>query len=138
MDEGIEFWFARDLMEPLGYVRWENFQTAIKRAIESFETTGYEANDHFRGVTKMIEVGKGGQRVVDDFVDQEDLRGEHAITREHVQNNESVRDMLDKRGIKPELLPPEEDIKKLERRIKTDERKLVEQSGKLPSSKLEE
>lgn len=67
-DEGIEFWFARDLMEPLGYVRWENFQTAIKRAIESCETTGYEANDHFRGVTKMIEVGKGGQRAVDDFM----------------------------------------------------------------------
>lgn len=34
-EEGMEFWFARDLMEPLGYSRWENFQTAIKRAIKS-------------------------------------------------------------------------------------------------------
>lgn len=67
-DEGIEFWFARDLMEPLGYVRWENFQTAISRAIESCETTGYDPGDHFRGVTKMIEIGKGGQRPVDDFM----------------------------------------------------------------------
>ncbi|WP_335342237.1 BRO family protein [Sedimenticola hydrogenitrophicus] len=67
-DEGIEFWFARDLMEPLGYVRWENFQTAIKWVIESCETTGYASNDHFRGVTKMIEIGKGGQRAVDDFM----------------------------------------------------------------------
>lgn len=54
-DEGIEFWFARDLMEPLGYARWENFLTAIKCAIESCETTGYKADDHFRGVTKMVQ-----------------------------------------------------------------------------------
>ena len=52
--EDIEFWFARDLQEPLGYARWENFQTAIKRAIESCETTGYDPNNHFRGVTKMV------------------------------------------------------------------------------------
>ncbi len=58
----LEFWFARDLQEPLGYVRWENFLTAIKRAIESCKTTGYEVGHHFRGVTKMITLGKGGQR----------------------------------------------------------------------------
>ncbi|MBU4526720.1 MAG: hypothetical protein KUA37_01165 [Desulfomicrobium sp.] len=57
--EDIEFWYARDLMEPLGYVRWENFQTAIQRAITSFEPTGYEPNDHYRGVTKMIKLGSG-------------------------------------------------------------------------------
>jgi len=67
-DEDIEFWFARDLMEPLGYARWENFQTAINRAIESCQTTGYSAADHFRGVTKMIEIGKGAQRPVEDFM----------------------------------------------------------------------
>jgi len=65
-DGDVEFWFARDLMEPFGYARWENFQTAIKRAIESCETTGYKVDDHFRGVTKMIEIGKGGQRSVED------------------------------------------------------------------------
>lgn len=67
-DEDIEFWFARDLMEPLGYARWENFTTAINRAIESCKSTGYEETNHFRGVTKMIEVGKGGQRPVEDFM----------------------------------------------------------------------
>lgn len=67
-DEDIEFWFARDLMEPLGYARWENFTTAIHRAIESCKSTGYDESDHFRGVTKMIEVGKGWQRPVDDFM----------------------------------------------------------------------
>ena len=70
-------------------------------------------------------------------VQQENLQGEPAITREHVQNNESVRDMLGQRGIKPERLPPEEDIQKLERRVKTEEKKLVKQFGKLPEPKEE-
>ena len=56
--EEIEFWFARDLQNPLGYSRWENFITAIKRAIESCQTTGCDPGDHFRGVTKMV--GKPG------------------------------------------------------------------------------
>jgi DNA-damage-inducible protein D len=261
-EEGIEFWFARDLMEPLGYARWENFTTAIQRAIESCKTTGYDESDHFRAVTKMVPLGSGAERKVEDFmltryacyliaqngdprkpaiafaqsyfalqtrkqeliqdrmdlqarlearerlresektlskniyergvddagfgriraqgdaalfggnttqmmkskygivqtrpladflpaltiaaknlatemtnhnVMQDDLQGEQAITREHVQNNQSVRDMLDQRGIKPEKLPAEEDIKKLERRVRSDEKKL-EKSGKLPKA----
>jgi len=66
--EDIEFWFARDLQQRLGYVRWENFLTAIQRAVESCKSTGYDESDHFRGVTKLIVHGKGGQREVDDFM----------------------------------------------------------------------
>ncbi len=86
----LEFWFARDLQEPLGYARWENFLTAIQRAIESCKTTGYDAEHHFRGVTKMVELGSGAKR------------------------------------------PVEEDLKKLERRVKSDEEKLEKQAGRLP------
>lgn len=45
----IEFWFARDLQEPLGYTRWENFLTVIQRAIESCKSTGYEVEWSSKG-----------------------------------------------------------------------------------------
>lgn len=64
-------------------------------------------------------------------VEEKDLQGEKIITGEHVQNNLSVREMLVKRGIQPENLPPAEDIKKLERRVKSQEKKIAAQSGKL-------
>lgn len=66
-------------------------------------------------------------------VEEKDLQGELPITDEHVQNNKTVREMLGQRGIKPEELPAYEDIKKLERRVKTQEKKIASQSGKLPS-----
>ncbi len=71
-------------------------------------------------------------------VEEKDLQGESAITGEHVQNNRSVRDMLGQRGIQPENLPAAEDIKKLERRVKSQEKKLAAQSGKLPCESEED
>ena len=261
-DDGnsLEVWYARELQEVLGYARWENFVTAVGRAIESCKTLGINVDDHFREVTKMIALAKGAQREVQDFmltryacyliaqngdpkkeeiafaqsyfavqtrkaelieerlneiarlntrerlrtsekqlsrnifqrgvddrgfgrirskgdqalfggltteqmkkrlgiksgaladrlptltiaaknlatemtnynVEQKDLYGEKDITAEHVQNNRSVRGMLGQRGIKPEALPPAEDIKKVERRVAKDEKEMQKESQKLP------
>ena len=266
-DTDVEYWLARELMPLLGYERWENFEKAIVRSMESCQTSGIAVSDHFREVTKLITAGKGAKRNVKDYmltryacyliaqngdpkkeeiafaqsyfamqtrkqelieeriayikrteargrlresekrlsqniyergvddagfgrirskgdmvlfgghttqdmkrklgvkdnrpladflhtltiaaknlatemtnynVGEKDLQGETAITTEHVQNNASVRSMLGERGIKPEELPPSEDIKKLERRVKSQEKKIAEQSGKLPAADDEE
>jgi len=260
-DNTIEFWYARELMPLLGYARWENFENAIKRAIESCNTSGTEVTDHFREVTKMVPLGSNAHREISDYmltryacyliaqngdtqkeeiafaqsyfavqtrkqelieeriryiersaargrlvesekrlskniyergvddrgfgrirskgdealfggfttqemkaklgvkenrpladflptltiaaknlatemtnynVENKDLYGEDSITTEHVQNNTSVRSMLNSRGIKPEELPPSEDMKKMERRVKREEKKLLDASGTLP------
>lgn len=66
--EEIESWFARDLQEFLGYARWESFLVAIKRAIDACETQNININDHFRQVTKMVEIGSGAKREIEDFI----------------------------------------------------------------------
>lgn len=258
--ESIEVWYARELQALLGYARWENFVVAINRAVDSCKTQGGSVDDHFREVTKMVSLGSGAQRPVQDFmltryacyliaqngdpkkeeiafaqsyfavqtrraeiieerlnllsrletrerlrssekqlsqniyergvddkgfgrirskgdaalfggktteqmkvrlgvksgaladhlptltiaaknlatemtnynVEQKDLMGETPITGEHIQNNLSVREMLSKRGIHPENLPPAEDIKKVERRVAKEEKALEKSTKKLP------
>jgi DNA-damage-inducible protein D len=63
-------------------------------------------------------------------VQAKDLKGQGKIEKEHIDNNLAVREMLTKRGIVPENLPPAEDVKKLERKLSADERKLVADAKK--------
>ena len=259
--ESIEIWFARELQFILGYARWDNFIVAINRAVDSCKTQGSNPEDHFREVTKMVGLGSGAKREVQDFiltryacyliaqngdpkkeeiafaqsyfamqtrkvelieerldllsrletrdklrvaekqlsqniyergvddkgfarirskgdtalfggfttedmkvklgvkasrpladflptltiaaknlatemtnynVASKDLYGEPPITQEHIQNNLSVREMLEARGIKPEELPAAEDIKKLERKVAKDEKLIEKNTLKLP------
>jgi DNA-damage-inducible protein D len=265
-DQGVEFWHARDLQSSLGYDRWENFAKVVEKAINACRNSGYAVEDHFRGVTKMVHLGDGAQRAIDDValtryacylvaqngdprkaqiafaqtyfalqtrkqerieqrleeverltarekltgseralsgviyervkdekgfarirskgdaalfggkttqdmkhshgvpesrpladflptitikakdfaneitnfnLKEKDLTTEQAITSEHVQNNKDVRKLLGERGIRPEALPASEDIKKLERRVKSDDRSLPRRSERLPKKPSE-
>lgn len=64
----VEFWYARELMPLLGYERWENFDKAILRAMDSCETSGIRVSNHFREVTKMVSLGSGAHREIKDYM----------------------------------------------------------------------
>lgn len=61
-EHGAEYWSARDLQSMLGYSQWRRFEDAIKRAMTSCETSGNNADYHFAGVGKMVELGSGSKR----------------------------------------------------------------------------
>jgi DNA-damage-inducible protein D len=67
-DGGTEFWLARDLQSLLGYDRWENFAKVIGRAKTACQNSGYDVGDHFLDATKMVDVGSGAQREIDDVM----------------------------------------------------------------------
>src|SRR3989339_1037601 len=67
-DDGVEFWLARDLQHLLGYTEWRNFQNAISKAKTACEVSGQNIADHFVDVNKMVEIGSGAIKEVDDIM----------------------------------------------------------------------
>ena len=67
-ENGIEFWLARDLQHLLGYDEWRNFTTVIIKAKTACEVSNQAVSDHFVDVNKMVELGSGSQREVDDLM----------------------------------------------------------------------
>jgi DNA-damage-inducible protein D len=67
-ESGVEFWLARDLQHLLGYSKWDNFLKVIYKAKTACETSGNDIDDHFAEVGKMVTLGSGAQREVQDFM----------------------------------------------------------------------
>ena len=65
-ENGVEYWLARDLMEPLGYTQWRNFETAIKRAMASCEVNETPVVSYFAETSKIVPTGIG-QKAVKDY-----------------------------------------------------------------------
>jgi DNA-damage-inducible protein D len=66
-EDNIEFWYARDLQRLLGYNEWRNFLQVICKAKDACENSKHSSRDHFVDGNKMISLGKGGQREIDDI-----------------------------------------------------------------------
>lgn len=64
---GTEFWCARDLQMLLGYSQWRNFAVVIDKAITACQTAGYEPQDHFARISKMVDLGSGAKREIEDI-----------------------------------------------------------------------
>ncbi|QWZ93988.1 DNA damage-inducible protein D [Aeromonas sp. FDAARGOS 1411] len=67
-DTGVEYWLARDLQHLLGYGKWDNFTSVISKAKTACEVSGHGVSDHFADVGKMVELGSGSQREIDDIM----------------------------------------------------------------------
>ena len=64
---GTEFWCARDLQMLLGYAQWRSFAAVIDKAITACQTAGYEPRDHFAHISKMVDLGSGAKREIEDI-----------------------------------------------------------------------
>ena len=65
---GVEFWLARDLQFLLGYTKWDNFLNVVSKAKTASNSSGFDVSDHFADVGKMVGLGSGSQREVDDLM----------------------------------------------------------------------
>ena len=66
--EGIECWSARELCPLLGYAKWQTFENVLAKAKEACKNAGTDISDHFTGVSKMVRLGSGSERNIEDFM----------------------------------------------------------------------
>jgi len=64
----VEFWYARELQQLLGYDKWSNFEGVIEKARTACETAKQKASDHFADVGKMVDLGSGSKREIQDIM----------------------------------------------------------------------
>lgn len=66
--ENVECWSARDLYPILGYTQWRNFMNAVDKAKEACINAGQKLTDHFADVSKMVQIGSGAEKEIDDIL----------------------------------------------------------------------
>src|SRR3989344_3228433 len=66
--DGVEFWFARDLQNLLGYVQWRNFLATVDKAKESCKNSRQSVADHFADVSKKVKIGSEAEREIEDIM----------------------------------------------------------------------
>ena len=66
-ENGTEFWYARELMQALGYNKWENFEKVILKAKNACENSNINLSDHFADVRKMVSIGSNAKRKQNDY-----------------------------------------------------------------------
>lgn len=67
-ETGVEYWLARDIKHLLGYTEWRNFGLVISKAKTACELSGQVVTNHFVDVNKMVDLGSGSQREIDDIM----------------------------------------------------------------------
>ncbi len=67
-ESGVEFWLARDIQYLLGYTKWDNFLKVLSKARTACEVSGHAVADHFADVGKMVDLGSGSKREIDDLM----------------------------------------------------------------------
>jgi len=65
-EDGLEFWLARDLQKLLGYDEWRNFESVIEKAKTACDVSGQDIADHFVDVNKMVAIGSGAKKEIND------------------------------------------------------------------------
>lgn len=156
-----EFWYARDLQVALDYSRWDKFKRVIQKAVLACGNSGQESDNHFSQVEKMVKLGSGSQREIQDAkgihaskglkksqqildnmgstelaanlfrttqteekLRRENIQGKSKANKTHFEVGKKVCQTIEELGgTMPEDLPtPDEDLKKLEKRVKTQKK----------------
>ena len=67
-ENGVEYWLARDLQHLLEYTKWDNFLNVVSKAKMACDVSGHAIRDHFVDINKMVELGSGSQREIDNIM----------------------------------------------------------------------